>query len=327
MTLPTISIVTPSFNQGEYIAAAIDSVIGQRVNNVELIVMDGGSRDQTINILRRYESRLPLRWISQPDQGIYDALNRAISLAEGDWIGWLNCDDLYPRGTLQRVNDAISANDVQAVCGDAQLFRTDAVLRRTILKEFRHYRGDKFASTPENLNITHLNACFFRKDLMARVGAFDARFRIAGDRDYMLRLMRIAPASCHIGAVACLYRTHPGSLTMAEFDSKKETTIPGCGPRLSKELLTICREHLLHPDTPEPSRRWCDRMLLYLTARDAAHLTLSGSLPEALAVARTRSPVRFSWVVAFAIGLARETISRLRRRCRAKADNTPSLSR
>ena len=99
MTLPRFSVVTPSFNQAEFIRDTIDLVVAQDYPNFEHIVVDGGSTDGTIDILRSYPH---LTWTSEPDRGQSDALNKGFSKAQGDVIAWINSDDYYaPRGVFK----------------------------------------------------------------------------------------------------------------------------------------------------------------------------------------------------------------------------------
>ena len=100
----SISIITPSLNQGKFIERTIQSVLQQNVNiPVEYIVVDGGSTDGTLDILQKYSEKI--KWISEPDRGQSDALNKGISMASGEIIGYLNSDDIYLPGTLQKVED------------------------------------------------------------------------------------------------------------------------------------------------------------------------------------------------------------------------------
>jgi glycosyltransferase involved in cell wall biosynthesis len=99
--LPSITIITPSFNQGRFIEQTIQSVLDQRYPNLEYIVVDGGSRDETIDILKRYDGRL--RWISEKDTGQSDAINKGFRMAKGEILAWLNSDDIYLPGALEKV--------------------------------------------------------------------------------------------------------------------------------------------------------------------------------------------------------------------------------
>ena len=104
---PTISIVTPSYNQGEFLEKTIQSVLSQEYPNLEYVVIDGGSTDDSIDIIRRYEDQLAY-WVSEPDGGMYDAINKGFSKTTGDIMGWLNADDLYTSWTLQIVGEICS---------------------------------------------------------------------------------------------------------------------------------------------------------------------------------------------------------------------------
>ena len=103
---PKISIVTPSFNHGQFLEETILSVLAQGYNNLEYIIIDGGSTDNTIEIIKKYESNIDY-WISEPDQGQSDAINKGLKLATGDILGWLNSDDLYMPGCLKYISETV----------------------------------------------------------------------------------------------------------------------------------------------------------------------------------------------------------------------------
>ncbi len=105
---PKISIITPSWNQGPFIERTIRSVLEQGYPNLEYIVMDGGSTDGTIDILRKYEGRLT--WVSDKDKGQADAINKGITRSTGDIIAYLNSDDIYETGALRKAADHFSAH-------------------------------------------------------------------------------------------------------------------------------------------------------------------------------------------------------------------------
>ena len=112
MEYPKISIVSPSYNQSDFIEEAILSVLHQNYPNFEHIIIDGGSTDRTVELLKKYPH---LIWVSEPDEGQSDAINKGFKLATGDIIGWLNVDDYYLADTFQKVNRHLSDSSTDAV--------------------------------------------------------------------------------------------------------------------------------------------------------------------------------------------------------------------
>jgi glycosyltransferase involved in cell wall biosynthesis len=132
MSRPSVSIVTPSYNQGEFIEDTIRSVMAQTYDDVEHIVVDGGSDDDTVDVLSSYEDRYDLEWVSEPDRGQSHAVNKGVERASGDIVGWLNSDDIY---TDKRVVEDIVASfeerSVDVLYGDHVVIDDDNTLMRT----------------------------------------------------------------------------------------------------------------------------------------------------------------------------------------------------
>ncbi len=120
--LPKITIITPSFNQGNFLEQTILSVLDQQYPNLEYMVIDGGSRDASVSIIRRYEKHLAY-WVSEKDAGQSDAINKGLRRATGQVINWLNSDDYYEPRTLFTVAEHFGEPGTRVLCGRSRLFR------------------------------------------------------------------------------------------------------------------------------------------------------------------------------------------------------------
>ncbi|MDR7417465.1 MAG: glycosyltransferase family 2 protein [Armatimonadota bacterium] len=178
----TVSVVTPSFNQGAYIADTIESVLDQEGVRVEYLVVDGGSTDATLEVLRRYGDRV--RWISEPDRGQTEAINKGWRRTTGEVIAWLNTDDVYLPGALRRVVEVFASRpDVDAIYGDCDY--VDAQGR--VLGPYPTRPYDYVALVRDARNFIPQPAAFLRRRLLDRVGPLDETLHYVMDFDYWLR--------------------------------------------------------------------------------------------------------------------------------------------
>ncbi|MBW6459755.1 MAG: glycosyltransferase [Bacteroidales bacterium] len=187
-----LSVITPSYNQGAFIEQTVRIVLDQGLEGLEYIVVDGGSADETLEILRRYEGQLI--WSSGRDKGLADAVNKGIGMATGEIIGWLNSDDLYLPGTLQAVADYFQEHpECRWLFGKCRIINSDGQekwkwitrYKNLGLKRFTYHKllRENFISQP---------AVFFRKDLFEEAGALDLSLKYAMDYDLWLRFAGIA---------------------------------------------------------------------------------------------------------------------------------------
>lgn len=180
-----VSVITAVFNGEKTIAQAIESVLGQDYPAVESVVIDGGSSDTTMSILEPYRSRLG-KLVSEPDGGIYDALNKGIRYASGDVVGFLHADDLFEDvGVLAKVAAAFEDPDVDAVYGDLVYVRHEHVGQVVRYWQAGHY--DR-AALSRGWMPPH-PTFYVRRAVYARLGGFDERYRIAADYDSILRIL------------------------------------------------------------------------------------------------------------------------------------------
>lgn len=169
-----ISIITVCYNSVEYLEDAVESVLSQDYDNFEYIIIDGGSTDGTLDIIRKYESRLAY-WISAPDRGIYDAMNKGIAQASGDIIGMINSDDYYLPGAFRKVANAFADKSL-----DDNIFWGDIMHGDERVLGWREWNVKRGAFAPHP-------SMFCPKKVYERIGAYSLDYKILADYDFMYR--------------------------------------------------------------------------------------------------------------------------------------------
>jgi glycosyltransferase involved in cell wall biosynthesis len=181
-----ITIITVCFNAAATIKKTLDSVASQTYPNIEHIVIDGNSNDGTLEILRANETQFSTL-LSEPDSGVYDAMNKGLRIATGDIIGFLNADDFFShQDVVSRITLAFKDQNIQAIFGDAEYFSPEFPNR--IL---RRYRSNQFK--PKNLKFGIIPAhptLYLRKSVYEQFGLFDPKYKIAGDFEFIARVFK-----------------------------------------------------------------------------------------------------------------------------------------
>lgn len=180
-----ISVITAVFNNRDTIAGALDSVLAQSHPEVELIVIDGGSTDGTLEVLGGYGDKISVL-VSEPDRGIYDALNKGLRLATGEVVGFLHSDDVFADAdSLARVASGFLSEEIDAVYGDLVYVRRD-----NPQQVVRYWRAGTFTKGRLREGWMPPHPTFYvRRVVYADLGGFDTRYRIAADYDCMLRFL------------------------------------------------------------------------------------------------------------------------------------------
>jgi len=207
---PLVSIVTPSFNQAKFLRLTMESVLSQDYPNLEYILMDGGSTDGSLDIIREYEDRLAY-WESIPDKGQTDAINKGFAKATGKYLAWLNSDDIYQPGAIAEAVDYLERHPpVGLVYGDCAFIDAEG----RIIGRFPAAQTDYDRLRRGYVHIPQQSA-FFRGDLWRAVGPLDPSFYFAMDYDLWVRLAKKAQLAYLPGHLWASFRLHGDAKTIA----------------------------------------------------------------------------------------------------------------
>lgn len=179
-----ISIITVSYNSEATIETTFQSVANQTYKNLEYIVVDGGSKDGTLDLIKKYDHHVS-RWISEPDKGLYDAMNKGIEMATGEVIGLINSDDLFcDHDAIKKVVDMFNSDaDLDSVYADlyyVSQFDTEKIIRKWVTSKRRRFKYGWHPAHP---------TFYIKKKVYKEYGLFDLNFKLAADFEIMLRFL------------------------------------------------------------------------------------------------------------------------------------------
>ncbi len=213
VTDPLVSIVTPSFNQAEFLAETITSVLNQSYPRIEYIIVDGNSTDGSVEIIKQYQDQITW-WVSEKDQGQTDAINKGFQQATGDIFAWLNSDDRYhPQAVSEAVQFFIENPDVGLVYGDVNFINQQG--KR--LGQF-NAKETNYQKLRQGRVYIPQQAAFWRADLWKEVGPLDPAMFFAMDYDLWVRLAKISPIHYYAGHIWADFRIHGQSKTITADD-------------------------------------------------------------------------------------------------------------
>jgi len=228
---PNISIVTPSFNQGKFLEETIQSLFNQNYPTLEYFIVDGGSTDNSGDIIKKYEDKIDW-WVNEPDKGQSDAINKGFQKAKGDWLCWVNSDDILLPDVLEKVAKAFNKNpEVDIITGNVLYINEDDFIVRCVrvprMRWFFYRRSVGFFTAP---------AIFFKKELYEKVGGLDINLHYSMDID-LWHKFRLAGANIyHIKEYLGAFRVHSFSKT---------------GPRMKGDKI-----YFEHPETTLIRKRY-----------------------------------------------------------------------
>ena len=229
MTTPKVSIVTVSYNSVRTIADTIDSVLAQTYPSIEYLIIDGSSTDGTVDLIRSYSTRIS-KYISEPDMGMYDAINKGIRLATGDIVGLLHSNDFfYDNNVVEKVAEAFITSDINAVYGDVQFVDSENISTRVRYYSSKHFNPGKF-----RFGFMPAHPSFYvKRELFEKLGYYKVDYKIAADYELLIRFL-------YVNKIPSKYLEMPFIIMRMGGISNKSVF---SNFTLNKEIVRACREN------------------------------------------------------------------------------------
>jgi glycosyltransferase involved in cell wall biosynthesis len=283
-----ISIITPTFNAGSTIRETLESVRSQFGEDMEHLVIDACSTDQTLDVAKGFP-HVVVR--SEPDKGIYDGMNKGAELAQGEWLLFLQGDDWLPEGTIDAYCKAIASNpEAEMICGDCDAVRYSSGIWETVWS-VTDPLIKKLTIPDIALGEPMINARLIRRDVFQKLDGFSLKYSLASDRDFLLHAAKRGIQQVEIDIATYRYRWHAGSSTMTEGNSMTGL--------LSAENQAIAKTHLLQSigEHRRTLRKWHTR----LTVQEAMNLLEKFEWIKLLQVCKEGACENPAWILSFAL--------------------------
>jgi len=208
---PRISIITPSYNQGKFIRQTIDSVLSQGYPNLEYIVIDGGSTDNTLEILKSYGKKI--KWISEKDKGQANAINKGLKQSSGEIVAFINSDDYYLSGVLKNVGQYFRKNkDCGVVTGDYVIVNELGIKYQTFVSFYKSvFRKFHCLGLLSVVNYINQPSTFWRMDVCHDIGLFDEKLVYTMDYDFWMRVEKAKIKIGYLDKKLSAFRIHSNS--------------------------------------------------------------------------------------------------------------------
>lgn len=251
---PRLTIITPSYNQAAYLERTILSVLNQGYPNLEYMIVDGGSTDESVEVIKKYEKYLTW-WVSEKDRGQVHAINKALNRATGDYISFQNSDDVYFPGTFNRFGNAAKKEPADIIYGDLYMISTDDEV--TEILKTTSYSLD--CQILEGMQI-HNQSLFFKNDLVKKYGAFDEKYRFAFDYEFITRYTADKTARVRkVDGLAGALRVHADA---------KSSTIASVGSEEHAQIQKLYISTNSFPPLRKIKYLWCRiRKIVYFALR------------------------------------------------------------